>query len=83
MGQWCGEYEKIMKGIEELSLGFLTFPTTSKVIKKFEQKWPDSMNVYGYSRVIYPHYLSSNPTDRWSIFFIPDIFFSSGTCPLW
>ena len=58
MGQWCGEYEKIMKGIEELSLGFLTFPTTLKVIKKFEQKWPVSINVYGYSGVIYPHYLS-------------------------
>ena len=48
-----------MKGIEELSSGFLTFPTTSKVIKKFEQKWPVSINVYGYSGVIYPHYLSS------------------------
>ena len=54
-----GEYEKIMKGIEELSSRFLTFPTTSKVIKKFERKWPVSINVYGYSGVIYPHYLSS------------------------
>ena len=59
VGRWCGEYEKIMKGIEALSSGFLTFPTTSKVIKKFEQKWPVSINLYGYSRVIYPHYLSS------------------------
>ena len=49
MGRWCGEYENIMKGIQELSFGFLTFPTTSKVIKKFEQKWPVSINVYGYS----------------------------------
>ena len=48
-----------MKGIEALSSGLLTFPTTSKVIKKFEQKWPVSINVYGYSGVIYPHYLSS------------------------
>ena len=59
VGRWCGEYEKTMKGIEALSSGFLTFPTTSKVIKKFEQKWPVSINVYGYSGVIYPHYLSS------------------------
>ena len=59
VGRWCGEYEKIMRGIQELSSGFLTFPTTSKVIKKFEQKWPVSINVYGYSGVIYPHYLSS------------------------
>ena len=59
MGRWCGEYEKIMRGIQELSSGFLTFPTTSKVIKKFEQKWPLSINVYGYSGVIYPHYLFS------------------------
>ena len=48
-----------MRGIQELSLGFLTFPTTSKVIKKFKQKWPLSIYVYGYSGVIYPHYLSS------------------------
>ena len=48
-----------MKGIEGFSLGFLTFPTISKVIKKFEQKWPVSINFYGYSRIIYPHYLSS------------------------
>ena len=59
VGRWCGEYEKIMRGIQELSSGFLTFPMTSKVIKKFEQKWPVSINVYGYSGVIYPHYLSS------------------------
>ena len=59
MGQWCREYEKFMKGIQDLSLGFLTFPTTSKVIKKFEQKSPVGINVYGYSGVIYPHYLSS------------------------
>ena len=48
-----------MKEIEESSSGFLVFPATSKVIKKFEQKWPVSINVYGYSGVIYPHYLSS------------------------
>ena len=59
VGRWCGEYEKIMRGIQELSSGFLTFPMTLKVIKKFEQKWPLSINVYGYSGVIYPHYLSS------------------------
>ena len=56
---WCGEYEKIMKGIQKLSSSFLTFPTTLKVIKKFEQKWPVNINVYSYSGVIYPHYLSS------------------------
>ena len=50
VGQWCGEYEKVMKETKELFLGFLTFPTTLKVIKKFEQKWP---------KLIYPHYLSS------------------------
>ena len=59
VGRWCGEYEKIMRGILELSSDFLTFPTTSKVIKKFEQKWPVSINVYSYSGVIYPNYLSS------------------------
>ena len=59
MGRWCGEYEKIMRGIQELSSGFLTFPTTLKVIKKFKQKWPVSINVYGYSGIIYPHYLFS------------------------
>ena len=48
-----------MRGMQELSSGFLTFPTTSKGIKKFEQKWPLRINVYGYSGVIYPHYLSS------------------------
>ena len=52
MGRWCGEYEKIMRAIQELSSGFLTFLMTSKVIKKFEQKWPVSINVYGYSGVI-------------------------------
>ena len=59
VGRWCGEYEKVMKGLEALSSGFLTFPTPSKVIKKFEQKWLVSINVYGYSGVIYPPYLSS------------------------
>ena len=69
VGQWCGEYEKIMKGIEELSSSFLTFPDTSKVIKKFEHEWPVSINVYGYSGVIYPHYLSSTllQPDRWQV----------------
>ena len=69
MGRWCGEYEKIMKGIEELSSGFLTFPTTSKVIKKLEHEWPVSINVYVYSGVIYPHYLSSTllQPDRWEV----------------
>ena len=38
VGRWWWEYEKIMKGVQELSSGFLTFPTTLKVIKKFEQK---------------------------------------------
>ena len=59
MGQWCRDYEKIMKGTEELSSCVLTFPTTYKIIKKFEQEWPVSINVYGYSGVIYPYYLSS------------------------
>ena len=69
VGRWCGDYEKIMKGIEELSSRFLTFPTTPKMIKKFEQEWPVSINVYGYSGVIYPHYLSSTllQSDRWLV----------------
>ena len=58
-----------MKGIEELSSHFLTFPTTPKVMKKFEQEWPVSINVYSYSGVIYPHYLSSTllQPDRWEV----------------
>ena len=79
VGRWCGEYEKIMRGMQELSSGFLTFPMTLKVIKKFEQKWPLSINVYGYSGVIYPiicPVLCCNQIDRLSIFFfIPDIIF--------
>ena len=69
VGRWCGDYEKIMKGIEELSSRFLTFPTTPKMIKKFQQEWPVSINVYGYSGVIYPHYLSSTllQSDRWQV----------------
>ena len=58
-----------MKGIEELSSCFLTFPASSKMMKKFEQEWPVSLNIYGYSWVIYPHYLSSTllQPDKWEV----------------
>ena len=60
VGRWCGMYDRVMSDIERLSSGFLTFPVTTKVIKKFENEWPISINVYGFSGVIYPQYLSSH-----------------------
>ena len=60
VGRWCGMYDRVMSEIERLSLGFLMFPVTMKVIKKFENEWPISINVYGFSGVIYPQYLSSH-----------------------
>ena len=53
MGRWLGNMKKLWREY------FLTFPTTSKVMKKYEQKWPVSINVYGHSGIIYLHYLSS------------------------
>ena len=60
VGRWCGMYDRVMSDIERLSSGFLMFPVTTKVIKKFENEWPISINVYGFSGVIYPQYLSSH-----------------------
>ena len=60
VGRWCKAYDKALLALESASSAFLSFPVDMKGIKKFEKKWPMSINVYGYSGVIYPMHLSMN-----------------------
>ena len=60
MGRWCKAYDKALLALESASSAFLSFPVDMKGIKKFEKKWPISINVYSYSGVIYPMHLSMN-----------------------
>ena len=58
ISRWCKGYERAMRTLEGVSSSYLFFPVDMKGIKKFEQNWPICINVYGYNRVIYPHYFS-------------------------
>ena len=60
MGRWCKVYENALCAMENACSKFLSFPVDMKGIKKFENKWPICINVYGYSGVIYPLHLSTN-----------------------
>ncbi|MCG8621927.1 MAG: hypothetical protein MJE68_08035, partial [Proteobacteria bacterium] len=58
VGRWCKGYDRAMSALESVSSSYLTFPVDVKGIKKFEKNWPICINVYGYSDLVYPHYLS-------------------------
>ena len=60
VGRWCKVYKNALCAMENACSKFLSFPVDMKGIKKFENKWPICINVYGYSGVIYPLHLSTN-----------------------